>query len=214
MAAWSLVLCLAYSAAYLPPAHVRYPVRPRRLAPPHSVASSAAAFGSSAENSASAQERSLRVLYDGTCKVCLTNVALLGWLDKNKQRLQFVNIASKSYLPEANGGVAYEDAMRHIHVIDERQQVLKGADGVLAAYGAVGLGWFVALLRLPVLRWVIAALYAVVSRYRQAISRFLPGGRQLSEFVSSLKEVGAAAQGEGCDDEEECLLPYDDEEEE
>lgn len=45
-------------------------------------------------------------------------------------------------------------------------QVKSGADAVLAAYEAVGLGWVVAVFRLPVFGWLIKGTYGFVSKYR------------------------------------------------
>lgn len=59
---------------------------------------------------------------------------------------------------------------------------------------------------------VIELLYSFVSKNRHRISR-LPGARRFSKMVEGLHQVEAAAQGYGCDDEEECELPpsmYDD----
>lgn len=153
-----------------------------------------------------------QVLYDGQCMVCLTNKAVLTFFDKRKQRLEFVNVRDPAYSPSNHGGVSYEDAMRHFHVIDQNGVVHEGSDAIMTAYSRVGLGWLMAILRFPLIRIFIDALYSVVSRHRYTISRFLPGGKALATAVSSLKDVNQAAQGYGCEDEEECMLPYDDDE--
>lgn len=155
------------------------------------------------------QDAPAKVLYDGQCMVCLTNKAILTWFDRRKGRLDFINIRDPSYSPAANGNVAFEDAMRHIHVI-VGDQVAEGADAVLTAYSKVGLGWLMAALRLPVIRWLIEALYSVVSRHRHTISRWLPGGAALASAITAAKDVESAAMGYGCEDEEECMLDYDD----
>ena len=53
-------------------------------------------------------------------QVCLTNKAILTFFDKRRKvkRLNFVNIREPGYSPTGNGGVSFEDAMRHFHVID------------------------------------------------------------------------------------------------
>ena len=50
-------------------------------------------------------------------QVCLTNKAVLSFFDRRKDKLEFVNIRDPDYSPSSNGGVQFEDAMRHIHVI-------------------------------------------------------------------------------------------------
>ena len=93
-------------------------------------------------------------------------------------------------------------------------QVTTGSEAVLEAYSKVGLGWLMNVLRLPVIRFVIDRLYAIVSKHRYSISKWLPGGKALSEGISQLKDVQSASDGVGCEDEEECMLDYDDDEEE
>ena len=154
----------------------------------------------------------VEVLYDSKCMVCLTNKALLNWFDRGRERLQFVDIRSPDYSPQLHGGVLYEDAMLHFHVIAQGV-VAEGSEAVFAAYQAVGLGWFINILRLPIVRFFVNAMYGFVSKHRHTISRFLPGGRALADVVTSAHDLDKAAQGEGCDDEEECVLPYDDDDE-
>uniref|UniRef100_A0A7S3BUR6 Thiol-disulfide oxidoreductase DCC n=1 Tax=Haptolina ericina TaxID=156174 RepID=A0A7S3BUR6_9EUKA len=172
-----------------------------------------AAFAAPADGMAAASPEALKVLYDGKCMVCLTNKRVLTLFDRAKTKLNFVNIQDKSYSPAQNGGILFEDAMRHFHVIDAEGTVHEGSDAVLMSYSAVGLGWLMAMLRFPPIRVMIDLLYRLVSRYRFAISRWLPGGRALAEAVTSLNDVQSAAQGYGCDDEDECILPDDDEDE-
>jgi len=151
-----------------------------------------------------------KVLYDGKCMVCLTNKAVLSFFDRRKDKLEFVNIRDPDYSPSSNGGVQFEDAMRHIHVITG-DLVATGSEAVLQAYSKVGLGWLMAVLRFPLIRWIVDLAYAVVSKHRYTISRFLPGGKALASAVNAVKDMESAAMGEGCDDEEECMLPdYDD----
>jgi predicted DCC family thiol-disulfide oxidoreductase YuxK len=156
----------------------------------------------------------LEVLYDSLCMVCLTNKALLTFFDRRKTRLEFVDIRSKGYDGDAHGGISFEDAMRHFHVIDSHGEVHEGSDAVLTAYSAVGLGWMMALFRLPLIRTVIDFSYKIVSRHRHVISRYLPGGAALATAVTSLNDVSSASQGFGCEDEEECMLDYDDDDDE
>ena len=51
-------------------------------------------------------------------QVCLSNKAVLSFFDKRRQRISFVDIRDPGYDPVKHGGVAYEDAMRHLHVIE------------------------------------------------------------------------------------------------
>ncbi len=51
--------------------------------------------------------------------------------------------------------------------------MLTGVDGILAAHALTGRGWLVRLLRVPVVRGVLAPLYRRVARNRHALSRWL-----------------------------------------
>eukprot|EP00900_Chrysochromulina_parva_P028020 jgi/Chrpa1/9852/Chrysochromulina_OHIO_Genome00015244-RA len=152
-------------------------------------------------------------VFISTVQVCLTNKAILSWFDRRRSRLEFVNIRDPSYSPAANGNVAFEDAMAHFHVISGGR-VAEGSEAVLTAYTAVGLGWLMAVLRLPIIRWFIDGVYSVVSEHRHTISKWLPGGKALASAVTQLRDVQKASAGEGCDAEEECMLDYGDEEDE
>ena len=153
-------------------------------------------------------EGPLDLLYDGQCMVrvlCISVAepsltppaptglphqqgAAASFFDRRAvKRINFINIREPDYNPSKHGGVAYEDAMRHIHVIGDDGSVIEGSEAVLVAYSRVGLGWFMRVLRLPIIRWLIDGLYAVVSRHRYTISKFLPGGAALAGAVSSVK---------------------------
>ena len=166
----------------------------------------------SAPVAAAAATAPIEVLYDGQCMVCLTNKAVLNWFDRGRERLRFVDIREPSYTGDLHGGVSFEDAMAHFHVV-EGDKVVEGSEAVFAAYQRVGLGWLIGVLRLPIVRWLVDRVYGFVSQYRHQISRYLPGGRALSEAVSSVRDLNKAAQGEGCDEEEECMLDYSDDDE-
>jgi predicted DCC family thiol-disulfide oxidoreductase YuxK len=165
--------------------------------------------GQCAMVSAAAAIPPTKVLYDGQCMVCLTNKALLTFFDRRKGRLEFVDIRSSSYDPGENGGVAFEDAMRHFRVITG-DRVAEGSEAVLSAYSKVGLGWMMAVLRFPLIRWIIDAMYRFISKHRYGISRLLPGGKALTTAVTAVHDIESAAMGLGCEDEEECMLDYDD----
>eukprot|EP00965_Chrysotila_dentata_P068240 2256447-Pleurochrysis_carterae.AAC.5 len=130
----------------------------------------------------------LRVLFDGKCAVCNTNVAILNFFDR-RGRLRFVDISVPNYLPDAHGGVTYEQAMRHIYLLGPGSDVRTGSEAVLAAYAAAGLGWLVFLLRSPPIRWAVDLAYRLVSHHRHTLSRFVPGGRRLADAVGAMHNV-------------------------
>merc|ERR1712187_1026746 len=78
--------------------------------------------------------------------------------------------------------------------IDGSGVVHEGSDAVMTAYSAVGLGWLMAVLRIPLIRFFIDGAYSVVSSHRHTISRWLPGGKALTKAVESLNEVSKGAR--------------------
>merc|ERR550525_1626288 len=82
--------------------------------------------------------RQIKVLYDGLCRVCLTNKAVLESQDSDGV-LSFVNIADDDYEAEEHAGIEYEDAMNELHVILADGSIVRGTEAVFRAYQAVGL---------------------------------------------------------------------------
>jgi hypothetical protein len=78
--------------------------------------------------------------------------------------------------------------------------VAEGSEAVLLAYSSVGLGWLMAVLRFPLIRWLIDGLYAFVSRHRYTISRLVRAPRSartpapLSLGQMALDALAARAQ--------------------
>lgn len=116
------------------------------------------------------------MLYDGLCRVCLTNKALLESRDRRGQ-LRFVDIAAASYNASQHAGVDYSDAMDELHIILPGGEVVRGTAAVFRAYQAVGLGWAVGILGSPPLRWLTDQFYKLLSKNRRSISVWLPGAR-------------------------------------
>lgn len=56
-------------------------------------------------------------------QVCLTNKAVLSFFDRRHTKISFVDIRDDGYSPSSNAGVAFADAMRHLHVITADGQV-------------------------------------------------------------------------------------------
>eukprot|EP00929_Paragymnodinium_shiwhaense_P003502 TRINITY_DN104045_c0_g1_i1.p1 TRINITY_DN104045_c0_g1~~TRINITY_DN104045_c0_g1_i1.p1 ORF type:complete len:277 (-),score=40.37 TRINITY_DN104045_c0_g1_i1:297-1127(-) len=167
-----------------------------------------------------APDDQIEVLYDGLCKVCLANKALLTSND-DRGVLRFVNIADDDYSPADHAGIEYEAAMDEIHIVLPGGQVLRGTEAVLRAYDEVGLGWAVGILSSPVLRSVTDAAYNWLSENRQTISKWVPGGEDLRERLRSARFLQKGiAEGEGCsekeddeddgeDDDDDCVITDD-----
>lgn len=113
----------------------------------------------------------LTLYFDGKCPFCRAGMARLHGWDKRRQ-LAFVDIADPSFDP-AILDVDMASLNRELYVRTFDGRLLKGLEGIVAAYRLVGQGWRVAWMRLPLLRRLMAALYLFFARHRYAASRML-----------------------------------------
>ncbi|XP_056094188.1 uncharacterized protein LOC130072897 isoform X1 [Rhinichthys klamathensis goyatoka] len=109
---------------------------------------------------------SVRVLYDGECPICVKEIRLLQFLQRNRaEKVDFVDIS----LPEYDGtkyGVSYEIAMEEMTVIDTNNKIHRGVPAFTVMYSAVGLGWLGRFISLPLIRPVMDRAYVMFARNR------------------------------------------------
>ena len=117
------------------------------------------------------ESAALTLYYDGHCAFCRAEMQRLRRWD-HAGRLRFVDIAAAGFSPQALG-VTLQALNTELHALTADGRLLAGIDSVLAAYAAVGQGWRVAPLRLPMLRPVLSALYRSFARNRYRISAWL-----------------------------------------
>lgn len=118
----------------------------------------------------SARDRgpALVVYYDGACPVCRTEIGVLSGRDRGCG-LAPVDIAAPGFDAAAHGFDARAlDA--EMHAVRADGSVVRGMDAIRAAYGAAGLGAWLAPTGWPVLRPVFDAAYRLFARHRRAIS--------------------------------------------
>ena len=109
------------------------------------------------------------VLYDGQCRFCRSQIAILRALDLTG-RLSFTSLHDPSVasdFPE----IALEDLHRQMYVVDVRGLARGGADAVRSLSRRLVLLWPLALLlhvpgTMPIWQW----LYAFVARHRLKIA--------------------------------------------
>ncbi|KAM9786241.1 uncharacterized protein ACB057_014633 [Neosynchiropus ocellatus] len=109
----------------------------------------------------------VRVLYDGLCPICVTEIRALQFLQRKKpEKVDFVDISLPDYDGSKYMGVDYDVAMEEMHVIDEKDQVHRGVPAFAVMYSAVGLGFLGRLMTWPPVRPVMDRAYAVFARNR------------------------------------------------
>ncbi|KAK7915794.1 hypothetical protein WMY93_011555 [Mugilogobius chulae] len=89
----------------------------------------------------------VKVLYDGLCPICVTEIRFLQFIQRKKSdKLQ--------------------KAMEEMHVIDEKNMVHRGVPAFFVMYSAVGLGWMGRLLMWPPIRPLMDKSYDIFARNR------------------------------------------------
>ncbi|XP_030277834.1 uncharacterized protein At5g50100, chloroplastic-like [Sparus aurata] len=109
----------------------------------------------------------VKVLYDGLCPVCVTEIRFLEFLQKNRPgKVDFVDISLPAYDGAKYKDVSYEMAMEEMHVIDETGKVHRGVPAFAVMYGAVGLGWVGRFMMWSPVRPFMDKSYAIFARNR------------------------------------------------
>ncbi|CAJ1084732.1 uncharacterized protein At5g50100%2C chloroplastic-like isoform X2 [Xyrichtys novacula] len=115
----------------------------------------------------SSESAGVKVLYDGLCPICVTEIRFLQFLQRGKPgKVDFIDISLPGYDGENYKGVSYEMAMEEMHVIDEKQEVHRGVPAFAVMYGAVGLGWLGRFMMWPPVRPFMDESYAIFARNR------------------------------------------------
>ncbi|XP_056130106.1 uncharacterized protein LOC130107501 [Lampris incognitus] len=109
----------------------------------------------------------VRVLYDGLCPICVTEIRFLSYLQQNRPgKVEFIDISLPDYNGDEYGGVSYEMAMEAMHVIDEKDEIHCGVPAFAVMYSAVGLGWMGCFMMWPPLRPFMVKAYDIFARNR------------------------------------------------
>jgi len=149
----------------------------------------------------------INLLYDGDCHVCRMQVEFLTKrMDENPEYaglIRLTNLADPDYDPEACGGVAFEDGMRHIHAVTRDGEVVTGVEVFRHVYRAVGMEWVYSLTSIPFLGPGFDWLYD-----RWAENRLLLTGRAdvLEQVHEHQKKIEELSQME-CDTA--CAIDWD-----
>ncbi|XP_077369013.1 uncharacterized protein LOC144013721 [Festucalex cinctus] len=109
----------------------------------------------------------VKVLYDGLCPICVTEIRFLQFLQRNQpKKVDFVDISLPGYDRANCKGVSFEAAMEEMHVIDENDKVHRGVPAFAVMYSAVGLGWLGRFMMWPSVRPLMDKSYAIFARNR------------------------------------------------
>lgn len=115
----------------------------------------------------SSESADVKVLYDGLCPICVTEIRLLQFLQRNKPgKVDFIDISLPGYNGEKYKDISYDMAMEEMHVIDEKDEVHRGVPAFAVMYGAVGLGWLGRFMMWPPVRPFMDKSYAIFAKNR------------------------------------------------
>lgn len=142
----------------------------------------------------------IELLYDGECPLCMREVNFLRKRDAGRGRVIFVDIADDDYNPEAHGGVDFETAMGRIHAVLPDGTVIKNIEVFRRVYEVLGMGWIYAATKLPVIGWIVDALYEIWADWRLALT----GRPDLATIIAERQ------QRLECNTPQRCRLTEDD----
>ncbi|KAM9344309.1 uncharacterized protein KZ484_016661 [Pholidichthys leucotaenia] len=109
----------------------------------------------------------VKVLYDGLCPICVTEIRFLQFLQRNHpEKVQFIDISLPGYDSTKYQDVTYEMAMREMHVIDEKDEVYSGVPAFAVMYSAVGLGWLGRFMMWSPVRPFMVKSYTIFAKNR------------------------------------------------
>lgn len=107
---------------------------------------------------------SVEVFYDGDCPLCLREIKLLKWLDRN-DRIQFTDIAASDFKAQDFKKTQVQ-FMDEIHGRLPDGQWIIGVEVFRQLYAAVGLGLLVWPTRLPGISHALNFGYEVFAKNR------------------------------------------------
>jgi predicted DCC family thiol-disulfide oxidoreductase YuxK len=110
------------------------------------------------------QGKRYKLLYDGECPFCRTEVAMLKRLDRHNN-LDMEDITAVGYDP-GRYGLTRGEVMGVLHGILPDGRVVRRVEAIRQAYKTIGLGWLVAPTGLPGVGWALDRMYNVFARNR------------------------------------------------
>lgn len=111
----------------------------------------------------------VEVFYDADCPLCYHEIRMLKWLDRNRKRVLFTNIADPDFNPEPLGKT-FDELMAEIHGRLPDGKWIIGVEVFRQVYAAVGFGLLVWPSRLPGISHVLDAGYRVFARNRLSLT--------------------------------------------
>lgn len=113
----------------------------------------------------------LKILFDGACPICSTEMKYLKKRDIHN--LIALEDITNLTLDPATYNKTKEDLNKYIHAITPTGEIIKGVEVFRQAYQLVGLGFILWPTRLPIIKQIADLAYSIFAKYRLPISRLL-----------------------------------------
>lgn len=122
------------------------------------------------------EQRPFRLLYDGQCPFCRSEVQ---WLSRRDRRGSLVleDISRPDFDP-SQYALTREAVSAVLHGIMPDGRVVRRLEAVAEAYKAAGIGWLARPLMWPGVHWIADRMYGLFARYRVPLGRLLGGPAQ------------------------------------
>ncbi len=106
----------------------------------------------------------VEVFYDGACPLCLREIRMLRYFDR-QARIRFTDISASDFLP-TDYGLTMTEFMSEIRGRLPGGQWIKGVEVFRRLYGAIGLSLLVAVSRVPGISHLLDWLYRLFAKNR------------------------------------------------
>lgn len=110
-------------------------------------------------------QKPITVLFDGFCSMCSRELKHLKTRRQTGQ-VHYYSITTKDQFQKDYPHIAFQDAMREIHAIDDNGKIIKGVPVFFELYARTGLPYLAMLSKAPGLTPLIHLLYRLWARFR------------------------------------------------
>ncbi len=107
----------------------------------------------------------LTVFFDGSCPVCSREMK---WLQKREQKGTIIYVTAKNHeeLKEWTDRFTFEESMKTIHALDQKEHLYKGIDTLAEVYARVSIPSLAILMKAPGFYWIFQGLYFIWAKLR------------------------------------------------
>lgn len=107
----------------------------------------------------------VEVFHDGGCPLCNKEINMLKRLDRKRGRIRFTDIAAPDF-EAGDTGLSMAALMDRIHGRLSDGTRIEGVEVFRRLYSAIGLGWLVAVTRIPGMSHLLDAGYRHFAKNR------------------------------------------------